>query len=60
MTRLPITYPSLRQTAVVREMPWGLEALVRAVLAHRTDPDSVLHGKAADLDRGKELWYRLS
>ena len=39
-------------------MPRGLEALVGAVLAHGTDPDSILHGEAADRDGGEELRYR--
>lgn len=41
-------------------MPWRLEALMSAVLAHGTDPDSVLHRQAADLDGSEELWYRLA
>jgi len=59
-TMLLSTYPSLCQTTIVCEMPRGLEALVSAVLAHGTDPDAVLHGKAADLDRSEELRYRLA
>ena len=44
----------------MREMPRGMEALVGAVLAHGTDPDSVLHGEAANLDGGEQFWYRLA
>ena len=41
-------------------MPWRMESFVGAVLAHRANPDAVLHCDAPDLDGSEQLWYRLA
>lgn len=40
-------------------MPWRMETLMSAVLAHWAHPDAILQSRTPDLDWGKELWYRL-
>ena len=49
------TYASQEHAAEVGSVPWGVEALVGAVLAHWAHPDAVLEFYAADLERGEEL-----
>lgn len=55
-----ITHPALSHATIVGNMPRRMEALVCTILTHGTDPDTVWHFNATDLDRREEFGDRIA